>query len=126
MIGFNARFSHERTGSRPPVPMVVILIGLLCCLGCTQVPLSTAAHAQPVVARGSSPEGGDVARIGFSESAPTGAASPKWIASDDDAPAASGVPTLPDVKLLPINLDTVFRLACDQNGQILLAREKLQ
>jgi outer membrane protein TolC len=42
------------------------------------------------------------------------------------APVPTGTPTAPQTpNTLPISLDTVLRLACEQNSQIALAREKL-
>jgi outer membrane protein TolC len=92
-------------------------------VGCAQVPLSADVQSPALVARGSSPEGSEIAQIGFSETVPPGR--PTTLPAPVVHPA-NGAPAEHPANVLPINLDTVFRLACDQNGQILLAREKLQ
>lgn len=52
---------------------------------------------------------------------------PQPSAKPSQQPALQAMPMAqPEIRALPITLDTVFRLAQDQNGRVLMAREKVQ
>ncbi len=81
---------------------------LLLPAGCAQSRLMTAST--PAAVRGQAPAELPLPRAEAPPAAPA---------------EAAAVPPAPAAKALPINLDTVLRLAQDQNGQVSIARAKL-
>src|SRR5689334_2546582 len=100
----SASFPASRTPRlrhRPALALLALLLPAVC----AQIPL-TAPLAAAAAVRGQAPQ----------ELPPVRPAAPAEPAPATPAPAA---------KALPINLDTVLRLAQDQNGQVTIARSKL-
>ncbi len=106
-----------------------LLLGLLSCAGCAQTsPTTVNARPNPTQPNAvwQSAAAGSKASIQLAQY--TELPEPKVLKTNPATPgkiATLGAADHHAPKVLPINLDTVFRLAQDQNGQIVLAREQL-
>ncbi len=90
---------------------LVVATGLSAVAGCAQLPTETHERVEAIV-RGAEPEEPEKLSV-----------MPGKI-NDTPKVAADALPA-PKTKVLPISLDTVLRLAQDRNGEIELAREKV-
>ncbi len=112
-----ASLSLSRLRSPRRLALTLCLAWLLPLLGCAQV--APLAHTPPSVVRGQYPSELPPAHTG--RHAPTA----RLEFHEGQLPPTGEQGEAPPPKTLPINLDAVLRLARDQNGQVALAREKL-
>src|ERR1051326_587109 len=112
MANLRNRRSAQR---RQPKPVLrLIATSLLACVGCAQTIPSAVVQSDRTLPQAVKPSPATITLVQHTELPPPSevATPPKTAENHAD-------------KVLPINLDTVLRLAQDQNGQIQLAREQV-
>jgi outer membrane protein TolC len=110
----NLRNRRSKQRRRPTLVLGLMVAGLLGCGGCAQTIPSAVVQSDRASAPVDTPPRATIRLVQHTELPP-----PSELAPPPNVTADHGD------KVLPINLDTVLRLAQDQNGQIQLAREQV-